>query len=82
MAIGVAGLPALWDQRGGEDLHGRVLEATLTATADQIAAAADLVAGQSNEGRPFVLLRGLRYEPIDGASASALLRTPEQDLYA
>ncbi|MFI5309408.1 MAG: coenzyme F420-0:L-glutamate ligase, partial [Polyangiales bacterium] len=41
VALGVSGLPALWDQRGSRDLHGRVLEATVTAFADQVAAAAD-----------------------------------------
>jgi len=82
VAIGVSGLPALWDQRGGVDLHGRVLEATVTALADQVAAAADLVAGQADEGRPVVLVRGLTYEPAADSSVNALLRPPEQDLYA
>lgn len=81
VAIGVAGVPALWDQRGRVDLHGRVLEVTVTALADQIAAAADLVAGQADEGRPLVLVRGLRFTPDEKAGASALLRPVEQDLY-
>jgi coenzyme F420-0:L-glutamate ligase / coenzyme F420-1:gamma-L-glutamate ligase len=81
-AIGVAGLPPLWDQRGEVDLHGRTLQHTVTALADQLAAAADLVAGQAAEGRPVVVVRGLHYPPADDASARALLRTPEQDLYA
>lgn len=45
VAIGCAGLPPLWDRRGELDLHGRALEQTITALADQVAAAADLVAG-------------------------------------
>jgi coenzyme F420-0:L-glutamate ligase / coenzyme F420-1:gamma-L-glutamate ligase len=81
-AIGVSGLPPLWDQRGGRDLHGRTLQHTVTALADQVAAAADLVAGQANEGRPVVLVRGLHYAPQDDASVQALLRAPDQDLYA
>jgi coenzyme F420-0:L-glutamate ligase/coenzyme F420-1:gamma-L-glutamate ligase len=81
-AIGVSGLPPLWDQRGGSDLHGRALQHTVTALADQVAAAADLVAGQADEGRPVVHLRGLRYAPDDAASVRALIRPPEQDLYA
>jgi coenzyme F420-0:L-glutamate ligase/coenzyme F420-1:gamma-L-glutamate ligase len=81
-AIGVAGLPPLWDQRGAVDLHGRTLQHTVTALADQVAASADLVAGQANEGRPAVVVRGLHYTPQDDASASALVRAPEQDLYA
>ncbi|HEX8953143.1 MAG TPA: coenzyme F420-0:L-glutamate ligase [Polyangia bacterium] len=80
-AIGCAGLPPLWDRRGERDLHGRVLENTITALADQVAACADLVAGQADEGRPFVLVRGLRFTPSD-EPARALCRAPEGDLYA
>jgi coenzyme F420-0:L-glutamate ligase/coenzyme F420-1:gamma-L-glutamate ligase len=80
-AIGLAGVPALWDRRGASDRHGRILEATETAVADSIAAAADLVAGQADEGRPVTLVRGLRFHPCDD-SARTLLREPEADLYA
>lgn len=80
-AIGVAGLPALWDQRGQTDIYGRVLERTITALADQVAAAADLVAGQAAEGRPVVHIRGLRF-PITAQEAAALYRPMDEDLYA
>lgn len=80
-AIGVAGLPALYNQVGLPDLDGRVLESTITALADQVAAAADLVAGQANEGRPFVLVRGLTFD-ARSSSARELQRPVDQDLYA
>lgn len=80
-AVGVAGMPALWDQRGREDLFGRPLQITVTALGDQIAAAADLVAGQAAEGRPIVHMRGLSFPPADG-SARDLVRPREQDLYS
>jgi coenzyme F420-0:L-glutamate ligase/coenzyme F420-1:gamma-L-glutamate ligase len=80
-AIGVSGLPPLWDRRGEQDLFGRTLEHTLCALADQVAAAADLVAGQAAEGRAFVHVRGLAFSPSD-ARASTLCRPIEQDLYA
>jgi coenzyme F420-0:L-glutamate ligase/coenzyme F420-1:gamma-L-glutamate ligase len=80
-AIGVAGLPPLWDRRGEDDLFGRKLEQTITALADQVAAAADLVAGQAAEGRALVHVRGLRFSPVD-EGAAALCRPAEQDLYA
>lgn len=80
-AIGVAGMPAIWDRRGATDRHGRVLEATESAIGDSIAAAADLMAGQADEGRPLTLVRGLRFQPSDD-SAETLLRDPENDLYA
>ncbi|HTQ47919.1 MAG TPA: coenzyme F420-0:L-glutamate ligase [Polyangiaceae bacterium] len=81
VAIGVSGLPPLWDRRGEPDLFGRMLEQTITALADQVAAMADLVAGQAAEGRPLVLVRGLRFDPVT-QPASTLLRKPEEDLYA
>jgi coenzyme F420-0:L-glutamate ligase/coenzyme F420-1:gamma-L-glutamate ligase len=80
-AIGVAGLPALWDQRGKLDLCGRPLVTTITALADQVAAAADMVAGQANEGRAVVHLRGLHF-PDGDYRADELFRKPDQDLYA
>jgi coenzyme F420-0:L-glutamate ligase / coenzyme F420-1:gamma-L-glutamate ligase len=80
-AIGCAGLPPLWDRRGERDLHGRVLEQTITALADQVAAVADLVAGQADEARPLVLVRGLHFSPSD-LPASELCRKPAEDLYA
>jgi coenzyme F420-0:L-glutamate ligase/coenzyme F420-1:gamma-L-glutamate ligase len=81
VAIGVAGLPPLWDRRGERDLFGRVLEHTVTALADQVAAAADLVAGQAAEGRGAVHVRGLSFSPVRG-SAAELCRPLDQDLYA
>jgi len=81
VAIGVARLPAVDDHGGRRDRDGRALEHTVTALADQVAAAADLVAGQGDEGRPLVHVRGLSFEPA-ATSARALVRAPEQDLYA
>lgn len=80
-AIGLSGLPALFPQQGRVDLDGRVLETTVTALGDQLAAAADLVAGQADEARPVVLLRGLRFV-AESASARELLRPRAEDLYA
>jgi coenzyme F420-0:L-glutamate ligase/coenzyme F420-1:gamma-L-glutamate ligase len=80
-AIGVSGLPPLWDRRGEPDLFGRPLENTITALADQVAAVADLVAGQAAERRPVVLVRGLSFRPSD-QGAGALVRRAEEDLYA
>ncbi len=79
-AIGVAGLPPLWDRRGEADLFGRLLENTVTALADQVAAAADLVAGQAAERRAVVVVRGLSF-PVGNRPASDLLRPAGEDLY-
>lgn len=81
VAIGASGLPPLADLRGQPDLGGRPLEITMTALADQVAAAADLVAGQAAEGRALVLVRGLAFAP-SRAGAAALCRPVAEDLYA
>lgn len=83
VAIGAAGLPALADHRGRSDLFGRPLEHTATAFADQIAALADLVAGQADEARGAVLVRGLTWSADETCSTgAALVRSADEDLYA
>jgi coenzyme F420-0:L-glutamate ligase / coenzyme F420-1:gamma-L-glutamate ligase len=78
VALGVAGTPALRDERGGTDLAGRILEVTEAAVADEVAAAADLVRSKAS-GTPFVLVRGLPAgEPGRGAD---LIRPSDQDLF-
>ena len=80
VALGVAGLPALKDLRGRPDLLGRPLRVSISAFADEIAAAASLLMGQGDEGRPMVLVRGLAWhEPSSGVGA--LLRSSEEDLF-
>mgnify|MGYP005845300061 CR=1 FL=1 len=82
VAIGVAGIPALFDQRGRPDLFGRTLQATVTAPADELAAAAGLVTGQAGEGVPVVLVRGWTApEGVAPGSAADLVRPREIDLY-
>lgn len=80
VAIGVAGMPALLDLRGQRDMFGRELRISIQGYADEVAAAANLLSGEGAEGRPVVLLRGLKFPRADG-SARDLLRPPEQDLY-
>jgi coenzyme F420-0:L-glutamate ligase/coenzyme F420-1:gamma-L-glutamate ligase len=79
-AIGVSGIPALLDLRGRPDLHGRPLEATEIALADELAAAASLMMGQADEGTPIVLARGVPYTRREG-SARELLRPKDKDLF-
>lgn len=79
-ALGVSGLPALADLRGSPDLFGYDLRTTDVANADEIAAAASLLMGQSGEGRPVVLVRGLPHPRGDGAGRD-LLRPRNKDLF-
>ena len=56
-AIGSAGFPSVNDVLGTVDLSGRKVEITLHAVADGIAAAAQLVMGETAERRPFAVVR-------------------------
>ena len=58
-AIGWSGVCAIRDFRGDTDLFGRVLEITEEAVIDEIAGFANLVMGESNNGVPVVLFRGI-----------------------
>lgn len=84
-AIGVAGMPALLDLRGRPDMFGRPLQTSELGLADELAAAASLVMGQSNERCPLVLARGLAFSRDgDGAGngrASDLLRPRHLDMF-
>jgi len=80
VAIGVAGIPALWYRRGEPDLYGYELQHTDIGIADEIAAAAGLLMGQAAEGLPVVLVRGLSLPVTDG-KATDLVRPKEMDLY-
>ena len=80
VAIGAAGLPGLLDLRGEPDLDGRPLLVSISGFADEIAAAASLLMGQGNEGRPIVVARGLSWTQ-SATNAAALMRPPEQDLF-
>jgi coenzyme F420-0:L-glutamate ligase/coenzyme F420-1:gamma-L-glutamate ligase len=80
MAIGLSGLPGLVDMRGESDLFGYKLRITTIGAADELAAAASLLMGQSNEATPIVHVRGFPY-PLREGSLSELLRPREQDLF-
>lgn len=78
--IGVSGLPGLLDLRGRPDMLGRPLQTSELGFADEVAAAASLVMGQADEGRPVVIVRGVDFEPRE-ARAAELLRPKKMDLF-
>ncbi|MFI1524049.1 coenzyme F420-0:L-glutamate ligase [Kitasatospora cineracea] len=82
VAIGAAGLPVLEDHRGRVDSHGNELRLTVTATADELAAAADLVKGKAT-GTPVAVVRGLAglVTEEDGEGARRLVRSAGQDMF-
>jgi coenzyme F420-0:L-glutamate ligase/coenzyme F420-1:gamma-L-glutamate ligase len=82
VAIGCAGLDPLDDWRGRKDASGRPLEATLIATADQAASAADLIRSKDSH-IPAAIISGLsrHVTTTDGPGAAVLRRPPEDDLF-
>ncbi len=80
VAIGAAGLPALYDLRGNPDLFGRTLQVSITGFADEIAAAASLVMGQGDEAQPVVLVRGLAWT-APANPAAELVRPAAEDMF-
>jgi coenzyme F420-0:L-glutamate ligase / coenzyme F420-1:gamma-L-glutamate ligase len=81
VAIGIAGFEPIVDMVGSHDLFGRELQATIVPLADEIAAASALVSGETSEGLPLVLVRGLSIRGTEGNS-SELLFPRERDLFA
>nr|BFD91557.1 coenzyme F420-0:L-glutamate ligase [Kitasatospora sp. Xyl93] len=82
VAIGAAGLSVLEDHRGRTDSHGNALEMTVTATADELAAAADLVKGKAT-GVPVAVVRGLGHlvTAEDGEGVRPLVRPSVDDMF-
>ncbi|MFI9203288.1 coenzyme F420-0:L-glutamate ligase [Streptomyces sp. NPDC053048] len=67
-AIGAAGVRVADDLRGGVDAYGNPLVATVVATADELAAAGDLVKGKAG-GLPVAVVRGLARVVVGGQDA-------------
>ena len=80
VAIGLAGMPAVWDRRGELDLTGYTLQHTVIGLADEIAAAASLLMGPASEGIPAVVVRGL-HAPHGTGTARDLQRPRAMDLF-
>jgi coenzyme F420-0:L-glutamate ligase/coenzyme F420-1:gamma-L-glutamate ligase len=82
VAIGAAGLDVLEDHRGRTDSHGNELAMTVTATADELAAAADLAKGKTS-GTPVAVLRGLAHLVLDedGEGVRPMIRSAADDMF-
>ena len=82
-AIGAAYVTPVDDLRGHEDEHGNPLAVTVTALADELASAGELVKGKLG-GVPVAVVRGFGHlvgaEP--GPGARVLLRPADEDLFS
>ncbi len=79
-AIGTAGFNPLVNMIGKKDKHGREMEVTEVAVADELAAAASLVMGQADEAQPVVIIRGANVELGDFPS-KVLIRAKNMDMF-
>ncbi|MFX0002508.1 MAG: coenzyme F420-0:L-glutamate ligase [Candidatus Hermodarchaeota archaeon] len=80
-AIGVSGISPILDMRGKKDLYGYELQTTIIGQVDSLAAAAQLVMGESDEGIPIVLIKGYNFELNENALIKSILRNREDDLF-
>ena len=77
VAIGWAGTPASRDWRGETDRDGRELGVTVENVVDELAAAANLVAGEGAGGTPVVVVRDFEFG--DHAGSDEHFRAVESD---
>jgi coenzyme F420-0:L-glutamate ligase/coenzyme F420-1:gamma-L-glutamate ligase len=80
VAIGLAGIKPIKDERGLDDRYGYKLKAAVTAVADEIAAAAELVMGK-RDGVPVVIVRGYDVKKREDGTAQELHRPEAEDLF-
>ena len=78
VAVGWAGLTPGRDYRGETDREGRELGVTVENVVDELAATANLVAGEADSGTPVVVVRG--FEWGDHGESDAHFRDVEGDL--
>lgn len=79
VAIGVAGLAPLADYRGQDDDHGRAMQVSILAVADELACAAELAGGKIDR-RPVVLIRGYPFTRAEGHGRE-LIMDATRDLF-
>ena len=79
VAVGLAGFEPLKSYLGELDPGGHVLQATVLAVADELAAAAEPMMGKLDR-IPVAIVRGVDWTPAEG-SVRSLLRDPARDLF-
>jgi coenzyme F420-0:L-glutamate ligase / coenzyme F420-1:gamma-L-glutamate ligase len=80
IAIGVAGISPLYSYIGQHDPHGHEFRVQEICVVDELAAAAELVKGNTSRV-PVAVIRGHEWVPDDTASMAPVLRDSERDLF-
>ena len=71
LSIGIAGIHHI-EEKKGQDLFGNPSNSWI-ALIDELSAAASMLMGQSNEGYPAVIVRGIEYTPDENANIKNIL---------
>lgn len=74
VAIGSAGIAPVLDLRGEQDLFGYVMKVKETAIIDELASAAELAIGNSNEAVPAAVIRGFKYAHSDEGARKLVMQ--------
>jgi len=80
IAIGIAGMHPLYSYVGQHDPHGHEFKVQELCIADELAAAGELVKGNTSRV-PVAVIRGHAWETDDAASMAPVLRDSEKDLF-
>ena len=80
-ALASHNIQSLIDLKGKEDMFGNKLKGTEIAVADELASAAGLLMGQSNEGIPVVIIKGFNKSSFKVNNAFDLIVNEKDDLY-
>ena len=80
IAIGIAGLHPLYSYIGQHDPHGHEFRVQEICVADELAAASELVKGNTSRV-PVAIVRGFEWERDDDASMAPVIRDAERDLF-
>ncbi|MCE7737483.1 MAG: coenzyme F420-0:L-glutamate ligase [Candidatus Heimdallarchaeota archaeon] len=81
IAIGTAGIPAMKSEIGKKDLFGYEMRVSEIAIADEIASAAELLQGQTDEASPIIIVRGYDINFEGPRSAKYLNRPKDERLF-
>ncbi len=81
VTVGASGFEVIRDRRGEFDLFGYELKIKRTTVSDELASAAELVIGQSDEGVPAALIRGYDIIFSETGCAQDIVRSRQKDLF-
>ena len=80
-ALASSNIQSLVNLKGENDMYGNKLKGTEVAVADELASAAGLLMGQSDEKKPIILIKGFNRSTYEVNDAFDLIMDENEDLY-